>query len=1139
MSAPGTLATSTGPIRRYCYHVPHLPLCGQTTPRQNMRFSPSCRTSAPNRPARLLGWVLLGGILLTASPVLAQSISMHRWNVDGGGLWSKPNNWLPVGIPDSSDAVAQLGGAITSPQTILLLNSITVARLEFDNENSYALVGTGGLLFDSTVENAAVEVDRGAHQLQIPVDLLGDLELDLAFGSALILNASLNLNGHTMQKTRAGELQINSGQAGTGTLSATRGIVSGLGNIGGDLFNTSATVAPGPGFGQLSVSGNYVQGSTAVLQIELGGIGAGLFDVLDIAQSASLSGTLEVAPNGNIPTRGERFAILNYAQRSGTFDTIQGLEIGPTLQMVPQYGPSDLTLMTAELDFWISPGGDWQDESNWQSGEVPEFTTLAVIDNGGLADVSMPTQPIAGLDIRKGAINVQFDGALAVDGTTHIRPGGILGIFGTAATEQFTTNTLEVEGVFDVNEGGIATVSNDLIAAPGSTVVVGPSSFVNVLGTLRNTNTEIETLAQGAYHLSGVLAYRDARILTNQATLVLNGTQAAIEDLAGANALSDLANNAASGNLKLINHSLGVSFDFTNAGNLSIENSSFSAAGTFIQTSGLTSLNGGTLATTSVDIRGGQLSGQGTIIGVLLNGADVSPGLDGAGILQVQGGYIQTVDGRLEIEIAGLGEGTEHDQLDVFGGAPVQLGGLLDLRLGDGFQPQFFQQFQIIRGNVTTPFDAFLFPDSQGGLAVDLIYGRSGVTVAFAQPTQEIYDSPPEGGLWSAAGSWRGSVPTSLDVVDITKTVSGSQTLNVDVNSFVHQASISTELGLNDPLTLNIPDGISWSATSDVNVGTNANIKVGGTDPNEVVEAQFYAGGDLRIGGTMNSQFIQADGVVKIGGDLVLAEAGGTGVYSLTGGTLDMDNGSILIGFGNPIFDFSGGRLTNVKNVISDDPEDANLVQTGGTLAPGNSPGSTTIAGDYTIMSAGTLEIEVEGMTPGQFDELLVGGTATLDGTLDIQLEGTYDPSVGDMIAVLTASNISGVFSSITTAMDDDTIMVPIYTETSLFLCGSTVGDMDVDCDVDMDDIDEFVLALNDPIAYILQEGMSGEALGDFDNDNDLDFDDVDGFAVALGGGMSVQQILNWVPEPGGLTMWMIACLVCCAFRTHSRPSRS
>ena len=227
--------------------------------------------------------------------------------------------------------------------------------------------------------------------------------------------------------------------------------------------------------------------------------------------------------------------------------------------------------------------------------------------------------------------------------------------------------------------------------------------------------------------------------------------------------------------------------------------------------------------------------------------------------------------------------------------------------------------------------------------------------------------------------------------------------------------------------------------------------------------------------------------------------------------------------------------------VTSNDPSQANLVQSGGTLAPGNSPGTTTIEGDYTIQDAGTLEIEVEGMDTGEFDEVHVGGTASLDGTLDIQLEGEYDASVGETIVVLTASNIIGEFSSVTTTMENDTIMIPLYSSTSMMLCGSTLGDMDVDCDVDLQDIDEFLLALNDPIAYVLQEGYSGETLGDFDNDNDLDFDDVDGFAAALGGVLSVQQIVSWIPEPNTSTLlgigWLLWHSACIRWRRKRKDS--
>ena len=61
------------------------------------------------------------------------------------------------------------------------------------------------------------------------------------------------------------------------------------------------------------------------------------------------------------------------------------------------------------------------------------------------------------------------------------------------------------------------------------------------------------------------------------------------------------------------------------------------------------------------------------------------------------------------------------------------------------------------------------------------------------------------------------------------------------------------------------------------------------------------------------------------------------------------------------------------------------LNNTGGTVAAGASPGTLTINGDYTQGPGGTLQEEIAGTTPGtQFDQLVVTGDVTLDGTLAI-----------------------------------------------------------------------------------------------------------------------------------------------------------
>ena len=70
-------------------------------------------------------------------------------------------------------------------------------------------------------------------------------------------------------------------------------------------------------------------------------------------------------------------------------------------------------------------------------------------------------------------------------------------------------------------------------------------------------------------------------------------------------------------------------------------------------------------------------------------------------------------------------------------------------------------------------------------------------------------------------------------------------------------------------------------------------------------------------------------------------------------------------------------------------------------MNPGPGLGTLTITGDYTQTASGELAIEVGGLTPGTgHDRLSVGGTATLDGALSVDLVNGDFPAVGDTVAV-------------------------------------------------------------------------------------------------------------------------------------------
>ncbi|MBK8608710.1 MAG: hypothetical protein IPL84_01830 [Chitinophagaceae bacterium] len=82
-------------------------------------------------------------------------------------------------------------------------------------------------------------------------------------------------------------------------------------------------------------------------------------------------------------------------------------------------------------------------------------------------------------------------------------------------------------------------------------------------------------------------------------------------------------------------------------------------------------------------------------------------------------------------------------------------------------------------------------------------------------------------------------------------------------------------------------------------------------------------------------------------------------------------------------------------------------------VRPGSSPGCTIFGAGYTNGS-GTEVIEIGGTTVcTQYDQLQVVGTATLSGTLDVQLFGGFIPSCGQSFTIMTANTVTGTFASI------------------------------------------------------------------------------------------------------------------------------
>ncbi len=122
------------------------------------------------------------------------------------------------------------------------------------------------------------------------------------------------------------------------------------------------------------------------------------------------------------------------------------------------------------------------------------------------------------------------------------------------------------------------------------------------------------------------------------------------------------------------------------------------------------------------------------------------------------------------------------------------------------------------------------------------------------------------------------------------------------------------------------------------------------------------------------------------------------GLTALAGGTI---TGDLYI---------YGGMLTGSGSVMG------SIDNAGGTVSPGESPGTLNISGDYTQGSEGTLFMEVggHGGTPGvDYDVLNVSGTATLVGTLSVGQFDGFVSNYGDTFDFITYGGVSGNFATV------------------------------------------------------------------------------------------------------------------------------
>ena len=190
-------------------------------------------------------------------------------------------------------------------------------------------------------------------------------------------------------------------------------------------------------------------------------------------------------------------------------------------------------------------------------------------------------------------------------------------------------------------------------------------------------------------------------------------------------------------------------------------------------------------------------------------------------------------------------------------------------------------------------------------------------------------------------------------------------------------------------------DGSQWY-TKSLNVGGLGHGTLNITGRGKLLTENAVIGVET---GSVGEVTIDGDGSTWTNSGIIVVSSFAPGT-----GTLIVTNGGTVSS--------AGGIIVRVLGTLRGDGQIIGNVSNVGVVAPGNSPGTLHIDGNYT--QAGKLQIEIGGTTPGsQFDMLDITGAATLDGTLEVSLIDGFTPSVGDVFEIVHADG--GVFGGFDT----------------------------------------------------------------------------------------------------------------------------
>jgi hypothetical protein len=359
------------------------------------------------------------------------------------------------------------------------------------------------------------------------------------------------------------------------------------------------------------------------------------------------------------------------------------------------------SVQAADIVWTNTAGGNWSSANNWSPNQVPGASDTAWITNNGTYTVTLNASATVASLTLGGTSGTQ---SFVVNANTLTL--NVASTVGSNGSFNLGGGTLGGTGSFTVN--GSFTWSSGYISNTGGVTLNGTSSLSGVGNNSMQLYGPLINAGALTWSGSGANLYINGGTLTNLAT----GTITISADVSSAT--SGTIGNAGLLRKTGATGTTTLNAAFVNTGDVQVQSGTLSFGGAFIQNAGQTVLNGGNFVFSQVaQLRGGILSGTGTITGSVSNNAAIGTG-SSPGLLTISGNYAEGANAHLAIKLGGNMAGTNYDQLSIGGSAA--LAGSLDISYWNGFTPSAANFFTVLACNARTGgFSAITAPTNNLG----------------------------------------------------------------------------------------------------------------------------------------------------------------------------------------------------------------------------------------------------------------------------------------------------------------------------------------------------------------------------------------------------------------------------------------